>query len=84
MHIHVSYMFMISFWAYVDAIGISGRVILKLIRKTVFVCFEGVGLVKRFAMFNGGFSKKQLSWLDSVLTSADEKHEKVTIACKSH
>ncbi|TNN04224.1 hypothetical protein fugu_001253 [Takifugu bimaculatus] len=44
-------------------------------------CPPGVGLLQRFVMFNGGFSKKQLSWLDSVLTSTDERHEKVTIAC---
>lgn len=30
-------------------------------------------------MFNGGFSKLQLDWLDAVLTAADEKKEKVTI-----
>ncbi|XP_030610966.1 manganese-dependent ADP-ribose/CDP-alcohol diphosphatase [Archocentrus centrarchus] len=33
----------------------------------------------RFTMFNGGFSKDQLDWLDSVLSSADEKQERVTI-----
>ncbi|KAM4715391.1 manganese-dependent ADP-ribose/CDP-alcohol diphosphatase [Anableps anableps] len=33
----------------------------------------------RFTMFNGGFSKDQLDWLDSVLSAADEKQEKVTI-----
>ncbi|KAM4525385.1 manganese-dependent ADP-ribose/CDP-alcohol diphosphatase [Odontesthes bonariensis] len=33
----------------------------------------------RFAMFNGGFSKNQLDWLDSVLSAADEKHDRVTI-----
>uniref|UniRef100_H2MD59 ADP-ribose/CDP-alcohol diphosphatase, manganese dependent n=1 Tax=Oryzias latipes TaxID=8090 RepID=H2MD59_ORYLA len=37
-------------------------------------------LRQRFTMFNGGFSKEQLDWLDSVLTSADEKQERVTIA----
>ncbi|XP_037610390.1 manganese-dependent ADP-ribose/CDP-alcohol diphosphatase [Sebastes umbrosus] len=37
------------------------------------------GLQQRFTMFNGGFSKDQLDWLDSVLTSADEKRERVTI-----
>lgn len=39
-------------------------------------CF---GLGQRFTMFNGGFSKEQLNWLDFVLSSADEKGEKVTI-----
>ncbi|XP_029978385.1 manganese-dependent ADP-ribose/CDP-alcohol diphosphatase-like [Sphaeramia orbicularis] len=34
---------------------------------------------QRFAMFNGGFSKDQLDWLDSILSSADERHEKVTL-----
>ncbi|KAK2820980.1 hypothetical protein Q5P01_023939 [Channa striata] len=34
---------------------------------------------QRFTMFNGGFSKDQLDWLDSVLSSADEKRERVTI-----
>lgn len=33
-------------------------------------------------MFNGGFSKDQLDWLDSLLSSADEKQEKVTIVSK--
>lgn len=33
-------------------------------------------------MFNGGLSKEQLDWLDSVLSSADEKQEKVTIVSK--
>ncbi|XP_044033480.1 manganese-dependent ADP-ribose/CDP-alcohol diphosphatase [Siniperca chuatsi] len=37
------------------------------------------GLQKRFTMFNGGFSKDQLNWLDLVLSSADEKRERVTI-----
>ncbi|KAM9336581.1 manganese-dependent ADP-ribose/CDP-alcohol diphosphatase [Symphorus nematophorus] len=37
------------------------------------------GLQQRFTMFNGGFSKDQLDWLDSVLCSADEKRERVTI-----
>uniref|UniRef100_A0A3P9LFR3 Manganese-dependent ADP-ribose/CDP-alcohol diphosphatase n=1 Tax=Oryzias latipes TaxID=8090 RepID=A0A3P9LFR3_ORYLA len=37
-------------------------------------------LRQRFTRFNGGFSKEQLDWLDSVLTSADEKQERVTIA----
>ncbi|KAM8730387.1 manganese-dependent ADP-ribose/CDP-alcohol diphosphatase [Acanthopagrus schlegelii] len=37
------------------------------------------GVLRRFTMFNGGFSKDQLDWLDSVLSSADEKQEKVTI-----
>ncbi|XP_034564117.1 manganese-dependent ADP-ribose/CDP-alcohol diphosphatase [Notolabrus celidotus] len=37
------------------------------------------GLEERYTMFNGGFSKVQLDWLDSVLSSADEKQEKVTI-----
>ncbi|XP_005721971.1 manganese-dependent ADP-ribose/CDP-alcohol diphosphatase [Pundamilia nyererei] len=36
-------------------------------------------LTQRFTMFNGGFSKDQLDWLDSLLSSADEKQEKVTI-----
>lgn len=40
---------------------------------------DAVGLEKRFTMFNGGFSKGQLDWLDSVLSSADEKRERVTI-----
>lgn len=37
------------------------------------------GPEQRFTMFNGGFSKEQLDWLDSVLSSADEKQERVTI-----
>ncbi|XP_028424442.1 manganese-dependent ADP-ribose/CDP-alcohol diphosphatase isoform X1 [Perca flavescens] len=37
------------------------------------------GLLQRFTMFNGGFSKEQLDWLDSVLSLADEKQERVTI-----
>ncbi|XP_053269387.1 manganese-dependent ADP-ribose/CDP-alcohol diphosphatase [Pleuronectes platessa] len=37
------------------------------------------GLKRRFTMFNGGFSKDQLDWLESVLSSADEKKERVTI-----
>uniref|UniRef100_A0A3P9JN74 Manganese-dependent ADP-ribose/CDP-alcohol diphosphatase n=1 Tax=Oryzias latipes TaxID=8090 RepID=A0A3P9JN74_ORYLA len=37
-------------------------------------------LRQRFTRFNGGFSREQLDWLDSVLTSADEKQERVTIA----
>ncbi|XP_068610747.1 manganese-dependent ADP-ribose/CDP-alcohol diphosphatase [Brachionichthys hirsutus] len=41
----------------------------------------GSGLQERFAMFNGGFSKKQLDWLDSVLSSSDESRERVTIVC---
>ncbi|XP_041830650.1 manganese-dependent ADP-ribose/CDP-alcohol diphosphatase [Melanotaenia boesemani] len=36
-------------------------------------------LKQRFTMFNGGFSKDQLDWLDCVLSSADEKQERVTI-----
>ncbi|XP_057682397.1 manganese-dependent ADP-ribose/CDP-alcohol diphosphatase [Corythoichthys intestinalis] len=36
-------------------------------------------LKQRFSKFNGGFSKAQLDWLDSVLSSADKKQEKVTI-----
>ncbi|XP_019720013.1 manganese-dependent ADP-ribose/CDP-alcohol diphosphatase [Hippocampus comes] len=36
-------------------------------------------LEQRFSKFNGGFSKAQLDWLESVLTSADKKREKVTI-----
>lgn len=39
-------------------------------------------LTQRFTMFNGGFSKDQLDWLDSLLSSADEKQEKVTIVSK--
>ncbi|KAM7382173.1 hypothetical protein PAMA_012841 [Pampus argenteus] len=42
----------------------------------------GGGLEQRFTKFNGGFSKEQLDWLDSVLCSADEKREKVTIVSK--
>ncbi|XP_053721650.1 manganese-dependent ADP-ribose/CDP-alcohol diphosphatase isoform X1 [Synchiropus splendidus] len=38
-------------------------------------------LEQRFSMFNGALSKEQLDWLDSVLSSADEKQEKVTIVC---
>lgn len=37
------------------------------------------GLEERYTMFNGGFSKVQLDWLDSVLSSADETQERVTI-----
>ncbi|XP_061666341.1 manganese-dependent ADP-ribose/CDP-alcohol diphosphatase [Syngnathoides biaculeatus] len=36
-------------------------------------------LEQRFTKFNGGFSQAQLDWLDSVLSSADKKREKVTI-----
>ncbi|KAM6897525.1 manganese-dependent ADP-ribose/CDP-alcohol diphosphatase [Xenentodon cancila] len=36
-------------------------------------------LRERFTKFNGGFSKDQLAWLDSVLTSTDESQEKVTL-----
>ncbi|XP_077482548.1 manganese-dependent ADP-ribose/CDP-alcohol diphosphatase [Stigmatopora argus] len=36
-------------------------------------------LKQRFTKFNGGFSKPQLDWLDSVLSSADKNDEKVTI-----
>lgn len=36
----------------------------------------------RFVKFNGGFSQEQLNWLDKVLTSADEKDEKVTVVSK--
>ncbi|XP_077406904.1 manganese-dependent ADP-ribose/CDP-alcohol diphosphatase [Vanacampus margaritifer] len=36
-------------------------------------------LDQRFSKFNGGFSKTQLDWLDSVLSLADKKREKVTI-----
>lgn len=39
-------------------------------------------LQQRFTMFNGGFSKDQLDWLDSVLALADEKQERVTIVSK--
>ncbi|TKS90214.1 Manganese-dependent ADP-ribose/CDP-alcohol diphosphatase [Collichthys lucidus] len=38
-------------------------------------------LQRRFTMFNGGFSKDQLDWLHTVLRSADEKQERVTIVC---
>ncbi|XP_068161241.1 manganese-dependent ADP-ribose/CDP-alcohol diphosphatase [Antennarius striatus] len=41
----------------------------------------GSGLQMRFSMFNGGFSKNQLDWLDSVLLSADEGRERVTVVC---
>ncbi|XP_061564705.1 manganese-dependent ADP-ribose/CDP-alcohol diphosphatase [Cololabis saira] len=37
------------------------------------------GLKERFTKFNGGFGKDQLAWLDSVLSSADESQEKVTL-----
>lgn len=37
---------------------------------------------QRFTKFNGGFSKDQLDWLDSVLSSADEKGDKVTLVSK--
>lgn len=40
------------------------------------------GVLRRFTMFNGGLSKEQLDWLDSVLSSADEKQEKVTVVSK--
>ncbi|KAM3592756.1 uncharacterized protein V6R79_024537 [Siganus canaliculatus] len=43
----------------------------------------GGRLQQRFAKFNGGFSKEQLDWLDSVLSSADEKQERVTLVSKS-
>ncbi|XP_017340000.1 manganese-dependent ADP-ribose/CDP-alcohol diphosphatase isoform X2 [Ictalurus punctatus] len=33
----------------------------------------------RFVKFNGGLSQDQLDWLDRLLTSADEKGEKVTV-----
>ncbi|XP_034050331.1 manganese-dependent ADP-ribose/CDP-alcohol diphosphatase isoform X2 [Thalassophryne amazonica] len=33
----------------------------------------------RYRMFNGGFSKTQLDWLDDLLSAADEKQERVTI-----
>ncbi|XP_059180077.1 manganese-dependent ADP-ribose/CDP-alcohol diphosphatase [Centropristis striata] len=36
-------------------------------------------LQQRFTMFNGGFSKEQLDWLHSVLSSADDRQERVTI-----
>ncbi|XP_033840579.1 manganese-dependent ADP-ribose/CDP-alcohol diphosphatase [Periophthalmus magnuspinnatus] len=36
-------------------------------------------LLQRFTKFNGGFSQEQLDWLDSVLSCADDKQEKVTI-----
>ncbi|XP_062859625.1 manganese-dependent ADP-ribose/CDP-alcohol diphosphatase [Trichomycterus rosablanca] len=38
-----------------------------------------VSMDAMFVKFNGGFSQDQLDWLDNVLTSADEKEEKVTI-----
>lgn len=34
-------------------------------------------------MFNGGFSRDQLGWLDSVLSTADGNQEKVTLVSKS-
>ncbi|KAK3559860.1 hypothetical protein QTP86_026205 [Hemibagrus guttatus] len=34
---------------------------------------------ERFVKFNGGFSQDQVDWLDGVLTTADEKGEKVTV-----
>lgn len=37
---------------------------------------------ERFVKFNGGFSQDQVDWLDRVLTSADEKGEKVTVVSK--
>ncbi|XP_068439701.1 manganese-dependent ADP-ribose/CDP-alcohol diphosphatase [Clinocottus analis] len=37
------------------------------------------GLLQRFTMFNGAFSKDQLDWLGSVLSLADDKQERVTI-----
>lgn len=40
---------------------------------------ESEPLVQRYTKFNGGFSQEQLDWLDSVLSSADDKQEKVTI-----
>lgn len=36
----------------------------------------------RFVKFNGGLSQDQLDWLDRLLTSADEKGEKVTVVSK--
>ncbi|XP_040032884.2 manganese-dependent ADP-ribose/CDP-alcohol diphosphatase [Gasterosteus aculeatus] len=38
-----------------------------------------VGQLQRFTMFNGGFGKQQLDWLESVLSTADDKQERVTI-----
>lgn len=35
--------------------------------------------LQRYAKFNGGFSQEQLDWLDSILSSADDRQEKVTI-----
>ncbi|XP_038160248.1 manganese-dependent ADP-ribose/CDP-alcohol diphosphatase [Cyprinodon tularosa] len=35
--------------------------------------------LSRFTMFNGGFSQDQLDWLESVLSVADEKKERVII-----
>ncbi|XP_037318877.2 manganese-dependent ADP-ribose/CDP-alcohol diphosphatase isoform X1 [Pungitius pungitius] len=37
------------------------------------------GQLRRFTMFNGGFSRQQLDWLDSALSSAEDKQERVTI-----
>lgn len=42
------------------------------------------GLLQRFTMFNGGFSKDQLDWLGSVLSWADDKRERVTLVSKLH
>ncbi|MEQ2194924.1 hypothetical protein XENOCAPTIV_004773 [Xenoophorus captivus] len=42
-------------------------------------CPPGLQCHSRFTMFNGGFSQEQLDWLDSVLSVADEKQERVTI-----
>lgn len=41
----------------------------------------GVGLQRRFVKFNGAFSKEQLDWLDSLLSLADARGERVTLVC---
>lgn len=42
----------------------------------------GVGLLGRFAKFNGAFSQEQLDWLDSLLSLADARGERVTLVCE--
>lgn len=42
----------------------------------------GVGLEGRFTKFNGAFSKEQLDWLDSLLSLADARGERVTLVCE--
>uniref|UniRef100_A0A668RUI2 Uncharacterized protein n=1 Tax=Oreochromis aureus TaxID=47969 RepID=A0A668RUI2_OREAU len=68
--------------------GLASATVLKWIPKCVTGLTTGIpgketsafnNLMQRFTMFNGGFSKDQLDWLDSLLSSADEKQEKVTI-----